>query len=112
MSETATEKFEFVTASDEPLTVQGAVFQAIGAASACWGNLAGAGVFDSTRAKAIGEALIAVLCDELLEPAWGIIANAGEADWDVDNEWRQAAIRWRDEKFHALLDERGNNHAN
>lgn len=41
-----------------------AVFQALGAASACWENLAGAGVFDSTRCRDIGEALLAKL-DEL-----------------------------------------------
>jgi hypothetical protein len=37
------------------------VFQALGAASACWENLAGAGVFDSTRAKEVGDALLARL---------------------------------------------------
>jgi hypothetical protein len=35
-----------------------AVFQAVGAASACWENLEGAGVFQSDRAKEIGEELM------------------------------------------------------
>lgn len=47
-------KFDF---SDIPL--EEAVFQALGAASACWDNLEGAGVFESDRAKAIGDALMA-----------------------------------------------------
>jgi hypothetical protein len=34
------------------------VFQAIGAASICWDNIRAAGVFDSVRAKEIGEALL------------------------------------------------------
>ena len=36
--------------------------------------------------------------DELLELAWGLIANAGGGDWDTQSEeWRGAAARWRDE---------------
>jgi hypothetical protein len=35
-----------------------AVFQAVGAASACWDNLEGAGVFESEKAKDIGEELM------------------------------------------------------
>jgi len=33
------------------------IFQALGATSACWSHLEGAGVFESTRAKDIGEEL-------------------------------------------------------
>lgn len=42
-----------------PLTLEEAVYQAIGAASMCWEDVAKAGVFDSDRAKAIGDALLA-----------------------------------------------------
>lgn len=35
-----------------------AVFVAPGAASTCWENVKGAGVFESTRAKEIGEKLV------------------------------------------------------
>jgi len=35
-----------------------AIFQALGAASVCWEFPERAGVFDSTRAKQIGEALV------------------------------------------------------
>ncbi|RLI67092.1 hypothetical protein DRO91_10725 [Candidatus Heimdallarchaeota archaeon] len=37
---------------------------------------------------------------ELLELAWGLIANAYEGDWDKAPEstgWKKAAERWRDE---------------
>ncbi len=40
--------------------------------------------------------------DDMLELAWGIIANA--TDWDRDDraEWRAAAERWRD-RYHEML---------
>jgi len=41
--------------------VRAAVFQTIGAASVCWQSPEGAGVFDSTRAAALGEGLLAWL---------------------------------------------------
>ncbi len=41
--------------------------------------------------------------DELLELAWGLIANANEGDWDTtDVKWHAAAIDWR-ENWHRLL---------
>ena len=37
---------------------------------------------------------------DLLEAAWGLIANASGGDWSkADPEWRDAARRWRD-KYH------------
>ena len=34
---------------------------------------------------------------EMLDSAWGLMANAGGGDWDLQTEqWRQAARRWRD----------------
>lgn len=50
--------FEFVRELDGTLSKEDAIFQAIGAASMCWENVGEAGVFDSTRAKEIGDALI------------------------------------------------------
>lgn len=46
--------------SDGPahLSLEEAVFQALGGASACWENLRGAGVFQSDQAKQIGELLV------------------------------------------------------
>jgi hypothetical protein len=43
---------------DEAADLREAVFLAIGAASACWTNLDGAGTFESTRAAELGDALI------------------------------------------------------
>ena len=43
--------------------------------------------------------------DELLEAAWGIIANAYGGDWDLaskESGWKAAAERWRD-KYHNTL---------
>ena len=43
--------------------------------------------------------------DDLIEYAWGIIANAGGGNWDTQtDEWRKAAERWRDQ-YHAILSE-------
>jgi len=44
---------------EDEWTLRDAVFQALGGASACWENLAGAGVFDSIRCGQIGEKLMA-----------------------------------------------------
>lgn len=41
---------------------------------------------------------------DLLEIAWGVIANAGGGDWNKESkDWRDAAAKWRDE-YHAALD--------
>ena len=41
---------------------------------------------------------------DLEEFAWAIIANAGGGDWDTQtSEWKEAAIKWRDQ-YHAKLD--------
>lgn len=39
-------------------TLETAVFEALGAASVCWENMSGTGVFQSDRAKQIGEELV------------------------------------------------------
>jgi hypothetical protein len=40
---------------------------------------------------------------DLLELAWGIIANAGGGDWEKESkEWQDAAVRWRDTYFGSL----------
>lgn len=50
--------FEYSDWETEEEKKVSAIFQAIGAASTCWESLEHAGVFDSTRAKEIGDALI------------------------------------------------------
>lgn len=47
-------------------SLEEAVFQALGAASACWDNLEGAGVFQAERAHAIGVELL-----ERIGGGWG-----------------------------------------
>ncbi len=53
---------------------RGAIYMAIGAASACWDNLVGAGTFESTRAKQIGDDLV-----RFLDTDGGM--SAGDAAW-------------------------------
>jgi hypothetical protein len=41
---------------------------------------------------------------DLLEAAWGLIANAGGGDWERESpQWREAAVAWR-ERWHTWLD--------
>ena len=54
-----TEPFAFVQRSDEELTIAEIAFQSLGAASMCWEPRPSTQVFDSTRAKQIGERLLA-----------------------------------------------------
>lgn len=53
--------FTFTTRPDEPLTLETAVFEALGAASVCWEDMSGTSVFQSEQAEDIGHALIAVI---------------------------------------------------
>jgi len=53
--------FAFQPEDDGSLPIETAVFQALGAASTCWESLEGTGVFDSERAKEIGDALLHVI---------------------------------------------------
>lgn len=40
---------------------------------------------------------------ELLEFAWGILANVSNGDWQQQsNEWQHAVINWRD-KYHSYI---------
>lgn len=52
------EPFAFTRQEDGTISLESAVFQALGAASYCWDNVEAAGVFDSTRAAQIGEILL------------------------------------------------------
>lgn len=50
-------EFEFYVPEGEEATLEEIVGQAIGAASVCWENPAGAGIFDSKRAAIVAQAL-------------------------------------------------------
>lgn len=44
-------------------------------------------------------AAIAELQDTV-DLAWGVIANAGDGDWSRESDqWREAAARWRDDRY-------------
>ena len=41
---------------------------------------------------------------DLLESAWGVIANAGASNWERETEeWQRAAASWR-ESYHRILE--------
>lgn len=70
----------------------------------------GWGASPSLRMRAVEEAFGAPAeawtahPDDLIESAWGLIANAGGGDWTKESdEWSAAAERWR-ERYHAALD--------
>lgn len=44
---------------NQPETLREVIFQGVGAASLCWENNSGLGVFDSNRAKALGDEILA-----------------------------------------------------
>lgn len=58
MSNEIAQPFAFHREHDGSLSLESAVFQALGAASTCWDSLLHAGVFHSDRAKEIGETLL------------------------------------------------------
>jgi len=70
--------------ADPDKTLSENVFLALGAASACWENLPGAGVFEDDRTKAIG--------DELLEYLLSVIEDKYTAIQELDAR-RQEQIR-------------------
>ena len=44
--------------------------------------------------------------EDCAETAWGIIANVDSGNWQEQRaDWREAATRWRDERFHPELSE-------
>lgn len=65
----------FLPEEDGSLPIRSAVFQALGAASACWDK---DGVFESSRAQEIGEALMAEI-DKVSDPKLREALNAGAA---------------------------------
>ena len=72
---------------------------ALGVAARCWTDPATENlVLDTDLAVAFAERVQGYL--DLIETAWGVIANA--EGWDEDSEWHRAAIRWRD-RWHELL---------
>lgn len=41
--------------------------------------------------------------EEAVESAWGVIANVSGGNWAEQRlDWREVAIRWRDEQFHPV----------
>lgn len=86
------------------------VCQAMGFASVCWDNMEGTGTFHSEEALAVAKGAVNEIMriyDNLIESAWGIIANVGhkQGNWEAqDPEWVQWAEAWR-ERYHTHLEQ-------
>jgi hypothetical protein len=72
--------FEFTLGPDESITLHSAIFQALGAASMCW-ERPPEGVFDSTRAKEIGDYLHGFLDELLLDAEHALWWCGGASDF-------------------------------
>lgn len=57
------EPFDFYWGEGETPTLTAAVYQAVGAASVCWENMSGTGVFDDVRAREVAERLLRFIAD-------------------------------------------------
>ena len=109
-------------------TLAEAVGQALGTASMCWENPAGAGVFDSTACGEVHDGLMAYLSDwadehrrQANEATWAksqaivkewsdiayemlaVLCNSAPGEHSKPDEWTAARDRLRD-RFHAALD--------
>jgi len=73
--------FTFTNRQDEPLTIETAVFEAIGAASVCWESMEGTGTFQDGRAKEIAETLLALIHDRTGVEKREVTMSAGELKW-------------------------------
>ena len=81
----STNEFEFTQREGEELTLQTAVFEALGAVSVCWELMGGDGVFDDTRAREIGEKLVAFVEGSLPVPVYeyGVKAPVSDKSYDI-----------------------------
>jgi hypothetical protein len=60
---------------------------------------------DSKLAMAVARRIAPII--DAVELAWGLIANAGEGNWEKENsDWVKAARRWRDEQLNPIMDGR------
>lgn len=109
--------FQFVQGVDEPLTLEEILFQSLGAASMCWESPDKAGVFDSSRAKVIGESLMREVNAglikaqmegphaELAYEMYALLCNSqhdGHGTDDAPEQWAAAFERLK-ARFHELL---------
>ena len=78
---------------------------ALGVAARCWCEpITETRIMDPALAEVFAGRVDGYL--NLIEAAWGIIANAGGGNWHLETDaWQRAARGWR-ERYHAML---GNN---
>lgn len=78
----STKDWDFIYEPDGTMSIEDAVFQALGGASACWTNLVSAGIFESDHARHIGLKLIEVIEQHIEEAR----QNAHEQSRMADGE--------------------------
>ncbi len=83
---------------DECTTLEEAVYQAVGAASVCWDNIQGAGVFDDRQATQVAEDLLAAIRQWMNDVQFTILD--GESG-SMPETVRAEDIRLREEKYNA-----------
>lgn len=78
----------------------------LGVAARCWCDPETEDIeMDVKLATAFGRRASGYL--GIIETAWGVIANAGQGDWERESpEWKEAAERWR-QLYHDMLDRHG-----
>lgn len=76
---------------DEKPSIDMAITQAVGAASACWENLAGAGVFQDAHALAVVDGLSCVIHDMIDDP-WNELESMIKKQLDFWQEYLDSGI--------------------
>lgn len=96
------EPFAFQTREGEEIGLEEAVFQALGAASVCWDNLDGAGIFDSSRAREVGDKLMALI-SERFDQVWASASRSGreKAEWVSAPEILDMVVQYGEESVKA-----------
>jgi hypothetical protein len=99
-----TKPFTYVQQRGEEITLVEILYQSLGAASVCWETPEGAGLFDSTRAKEIGEKLTYEVDRALLlaQTPWADLAHGmwqliekstGDEEWTAERDRLKEAFR-------------------
>lgn len=106
------ESFSLQLRAGEEPTLEEVVFVALGAASACWADLSGAGIFQSSRAKEIGEALLDFIKSrqanansdlDMLEQAYNLLCCVSAEDADSNTPGWSTAFEAFKEAYHRRL---------
>lgn len=92
------EPFSFSLEHDGSLSLESAIFQALGAASVCWEKIEDAGIFQSEHAQEIGKALLAHIHESMIPrlkavPNWVLLDELQSRNYVVTKgaQWEENA---------------------